>query len=172
LTISNLLIDSLLWKFRAEKKWTSQAIEQLSEEDIVWRPTDESNSIANLVAHIWGTVHSRVEIAYFKIPLTRGPKEREKEFEKVTVMSKDEALKLIQKSFDMIIHVLEEMKSNPEEGLLKQPYKNMPPLYHSALKNDSRVLEIMIQMLHHLPGHTAQIVYIAKMRKGQLKWQQ
>jgi uncharacterized damage-inducible protein DinB len=169
--ISALLIDSFLWKFRAEKKWTSQAIAQLSEEDITWAPTPESNSIANLVAHIWGTVHSRVEIAFFDVPLVRGEKERAKEFEKELKMSKANALELIAKSFDMIIQVLEEMKSNPEQGLLRQPYKNMQALYYSALKNDSTVLDIMMQMLNHLSGHTAQITYIAKMRKGQLQWQ-
>ncbi len=46
-------------------------IKQLSEEDIVWRPTNESNSIANLIAHIWGTVHQRVEIIFFDVPDSR-----------------------------------------------------------------------------------------------------
>ncbi|OPA75099.1 hypothetical protein BVG16_21035 [Paenibacillus selenitireducens] len=86
------------------------------------------------------------------------------------IMSKETSLELIKESFDIIIQVLEIMKSNPEEGLLRQPYLNLPPLTNSALNNNSRVLEIMIQMLHHLPGHTAQIIYIAKMRKGQLEW--
>jgi hypothetical protein len=167
LDITSLLIDSFLWKFRSEKKWMSQAISQLSVEDIIWTPTSESNSIANLIAHIRGTVHQRVEIVFFDVLDTR---DIEKEFDKGLLMSKEKAFSLIRESFDIIIHVLEEMKSNPEEVLLRQPYVNMPPLTNSALKNDSRVLEVMIQMLHHLPGHTAQIIYIAKMRKGQLIW--
>ncbi|MEF3302249.1 DUF1572 family protein [Paenibacillus sp. GYB003] len=155
-------------EFRAEKKWTTQAIAQLTEEDIAWAPTAESNSIANLVAHIWGTVRQRVEIVFFDVADTR---DREKEFEKGLVMSKETALELIRKSFDPIIQVLEALKSNPTEELLRQPYLHMPPLTYSALNNSSRVLEIMIQMLHHLPGRTAQMIYIAKMRNGQLEWQ-
>jgi len=45
------LIESMLVKFKSEKKWTLQAIEQLSETDIMSSPSSESNSIANLVAH-------------------------------------------------------------------------------------------------------------------------
>ncbi|CAG7633814.1 DinB family protein [Paenibacillus allorhizosphaerae] len=164
--LSGKLIESFLWKFRAEKKWTLQAIEQLSEEDILWRPTAASNSIANLVAHIWGTVHQRVEIIFFDVPDTRN---REKEFEKGLVMTKEQALDLIGKSFDIIIHVLERMKSKPDT-LLDQPYASMEPLTYSALSNQSTVLDVMMQMVNHLPFHTGQIVYIAKMRVGDLQW--
>jgi uncharacterized damage-inducible protein DinB len=141
-------------------------IQQCSEADIVWRPTAESNSIANLVAHIWGTVHQRVEILFFDVPDTR---DRDKEFDKELLMSKDEAIQLITKSFDVIIQVLEDMKSKPEV-LLSQPYINMAPLTYSSLNNQSTVLDIMMQMMNHLPFHTGQISYIAKMRIGQLKW--
>jgi len=164
--VSALLIDSFLWKFRGEKKWTLKAIEQLTDEDIVWRPAPESNSIANLAAHIWGTVHQRVEIVFFDVPDTRN---RDKEFDKGIVMSKEEALELIRKSFDILINVLEDMKSKPEL-LLHRPYVNMPPLTYSALNNQSTVLEIMMQMVSHLPFHTGQIIYIAKMRLGKINW--
>ncbi|MDF2653070.1 MAG: hypothetical protein K0Q73_8875 [Paenibacillus sp.] len=144
-----------------------KTIEQLSEDDIFWRPTSESNSIANLVAHIWGTVHQRVEIVFFDVPDTR---DREKEFEKGLQMSKEEAIHLISKSFDILLQVLEKIKSNPKI-LLSQPYLNMAPLTYSSLNNQSTVLDIMMQMMNHLPFHTGQISYIAKMRKGQLKWE-
>ncbi|WP_207953459.1 DUF1572 family protein [Paenibacillus agricola] len=76
---TSLLIDFLLKKYKSEKKQTLQVIEQLSDEDIVWAPTPESNSIANLAAHIWGTVHQRVETAFFNVPDTR---DRDKEFDR------------------------------------------------------------------------------------------
>jgi uncharacterized damage-inducible protein DinB len=143
-----------------------KTIEQLSEADIVWRPTAESNSIANLVAHIWGTVHQRVEIIFFDVPDTR---DRDKEFEIGLIMSKEEAIRLISKSFDIIIQVLVDMKLEPEV-LQSQPYLNMAPLTYSSLNNQSTVLDVMMQMMNHLPFHTGQITYIAKMRVGQLKW--
>lgn len=59
--LASELIQSMLVKFKSERKWILQTIEQLSDEDITWSPNSESNSIANLVAHIRGCVHSRIE---------------------------------------------------------------------------------------------------------------
>lgn len=55
------IIESMLVKLMSERKWTLQAIEQLSEVDLSWSPNSESNSITNLVAHIRGCVHSRID---------------------------------------------------------------------------------------------------------------
>jgi hypothetical protein len=164
---TSLLIDFLLKKYKSEKKWTLHVIEQLSEEDIVWAPTPDSNSIANLVAHIWGTVHQRIETAFFNVPDTR---DRDKEFERGLQLSKGQVLELITKSFDRIIEVLEKVKAKPEM-LLEQPYLNSPPLKNSGVDNQATVLEMFLHQFRHLPGHTGQITYIAKMRKGQLQWQ-
>jgi uncharacterized damage-inducible protein DinB len=141
-------------------------IEQLSEEDIVWSPTPESNSIANLVAHIWGTVHQCFETAYFGVPNNR---DRSNEFERGLQMSKEQALELSKKSYDRIIHVLEIMKSNPEK-LLEQPYLNFPTFTNSGVDNQATALEMLLHQFRHLPSHTGQIIYIAKMRKGKLQW--
>jgi uncharacterized damage-inducible protein DinB len=162
----SLLIDFLLKKYQAEKRWTRAVIQQLSDDDIVWAPTPERNSIANLVAHIWGTVHQRIETVFFGIPDTR---DRDKEFERGLQMSKQEASELIAKSYDHIIEVLKQVKTKPGM-LLEQPYLNLPPLTNSGVDNQATVLEILLHQFRHLPGHTGQITYIAKMRKGQLHW--
>lgn len=65
--IANEVIESMLIKFNSERKWTLQAIGQLSEEDLTWVPNSESNSITNLVAHIRGCVHSRIETIFYDI---------------------------------------------------------------------------------------------------------
>ena len=161
------LNESMLVKFRSEKKWTLQAIEQLSEEDIAWSPTPESNSIANLVAHIRGAVHSRIETILFNIPDTR---DREKEFERGLKLSKEQALKMIKEAFDIIIQYLERLNSNPEL-FLSQPFLNLPPLTYSQVNNETTALNLMIAMVREVHYHTGQIIYIAKMRKGQLVWQ-
>lgn len=163
---TSLLIEFLLMKYKSEKKWTLHVIEQLSDEDIVWAPTPESNSIANIVAHIWGTVHQRIETVFFNVPDTRN---RDKEFERGLQLSKGQALALIARSFELIIEVLEKVKVKPEM-LVDQPYLNLPPLTNSGVDNNATVLEMMLHQFRHLPGHTGQITYIAKMRKGQLHW--
>jgi len=163
---SIVLIDFLLAKFTSDKNRTLQVIEQLSEEDIGWSPTAENNSVGNLVAHIWGTVHQRIETAFFHVPDTR---DRDREFERGLQFSREKAHGLVGQSFDLILRVLERMRLRPEM-LLDQPYLDLPPLTQSGLTNQSTNLEVMLQLMRHLSGHTAQILYIAKMRKGQLRW--
>jgi uncharacterized damage-inducible protein DinB len=160
------LIESMLVKFRSEKKWTLQALEQLSEEEITSSPTTESNSIANLVAHIRGAVHSRIEIILFKIPDTR---DRDREFEKGLEMSKDEAIAKTTEAFDIIIQYLEYLQSNPEL-LMSQPFLNLPPLTYSQVNNETTALNLMIAMVREVHYHTGQIIYAAKIIKGQLVW--
>jgi len=163
---STIVIDLLLRKYQADQKWTRIVIEQLSEEDIVWSPTPESNSIANLVAHISGAVHHWFETAYFGAPYIE---DRSKEFERGLQMSKEQALELSKNSYDSIIQVLEIMKSNPEK-LLEQPYLTFPA-FDGALDNQATILEMLLHQFRHLPSHTGQIIYIAKMRKRHLVWE-
>ncbi|WP_442604147.1 DinB family protein [Paenibacillus sp. KN14-4R] len=160
------LIESMMVKFKSEKKWTLQALEQLSEEDITSSPTSESNSIANLVAHIRGAVHSRIETILLDIPDTR---DRDKEFEKGLEMSKEEAIRKTMDAFDILIQFLERLKSSPEL-LMSQPFINLPPLTYSQVNNETTALNLMIAMFREVHFHTGQIIYVAKIRKGQLVW--
>ncbi|MHB1629330.1 MAG: DUF1572 family protein [Bacilli bacterium] len=101
--VGMLLIDSMLVRFRGEKKWTLQAIDQLSEDDIVWAPTPESNSIANLLSHIRGTVRQRLETIFYNV---RDDRDRDKEFERDLQLSKEQASVFARESFDVMIDVL------------------------------------------------------------------
>lgn len=160
------LIESMLVKLKSEKKWTLQAIEQLSEDDIISSPSPESKSIANLVAHIRGAVHSRIETILLDIPDTR---DRDKEFEKGLRMSKEEAIIKTNEAFDILIQYLEHLKSTPEL-LISQPFLNLPPLTYSQVNNETTALNLIIAMFREVHFHTGQIIYAAKIRKGQLVW--
>jgi hypothetical protein len=105
------------------------------------------------VAHIWGTVHQRIETVLFNVPDVR---DRDKEFERNLKLTKEQALDLVTLSFDRILEVLEKVKANPET-LLEQPYINLPPLTNSGVDNQATVLEVILHQFRHLPGHTAQI---------------
>ncbi|SEN34012.1 DinB family protein [Paenibacillus sp. OK076] len=161
------VIQSMLVKFISERKWILQAISQLSEEDITWSPNQESNSIANLVAHIRGCVHSRIETIFYDIADSR---DRDKEFEYELKMSIEEAYNMTKESFDIIIQYLEYLSFNPNL-LLSQPFINRPPLTFSQVNNETTVLNLMIAMVREVHYHTGQIIYAAKIRKGQLVWQ-
>ena len=160
------LIDSMIPKFRSEMRGILKVIEQLDEEDIVWSPNIGSNSIANLVAHIRGCVHSRIETILDDIPDTR---DRDKEFERGLKMSKAEAYRKAKESFEIILRYLGHLKANPPL-LMSQPFLDRPPLTCSQVGNDTTVLNLMIAMVREIHYHTGQIVYIAKIRKGKIVW--
>jgi len=160
------LIDSMIPKFRSEMRGILKVIEQLNEEDITWAPNIESNSIANLVAHIRGCVHSRSEQILFNIPDTR---DRDKEFERGLGMSKAEAYQNVKESFEIILQYLDHLKANPHL-LMSQPFLNLPPLTYSQVNNETTALNLMIAMVREIHYHTGQIVYIAKIRKGKIVW--
>ena len=144
----------------ADKKWLLQTIEQLDEEDISWSPTNESNSIANLISHIRGTAHSRIEILLYKIP---DASDRNKEFERDLKISKEQDLIMAAEAFDIINKYLKYLNAHPET-LLSQPCLDMPPLTYSAVNNQTTALNLMIQMVREINYHIGQINYIAKMR--------
>lgn len=109
--IANEVIESMLVKFRSERKWTLQAIAQLSAEDIMWAPNEESNSIANLVAYIRGCVHSRIETIFLDIPDIR---DRDKEFARGLKISIEQAYMMMEEAFDILIRYLEYLSGNPQ----------------------------------------------------------
>ncbi|WP_164764316.1 DUF1572 family protein [Paenibacillus illinoisensis] len=165
--ITSEVIQSMIVKFKSERKWTLQAVAQLSEEDINWTPNPDSNSIANLISHICGCVHSRIETIFLDIVDTR---DRDKEFERGLKLSNEHAYNMTKEAFDIVIQYLEHLSSNPQL-LLFQPFINRPPLTYSQVNNETTVLNLMIAMVREIHYHTGQIIYAAKIRKGELKWQ-
>lgn len=85
-------------------------------------------------------------------------------------MSKEQSLRMTAEAFDILIQYLEHLNSNPGL-LLSQPFLNLPPLTYSQVNNETTALNLMIAMVREVHYHTGQIIYIAKMRKGQLIWQ-
>ncbi|MOA57986.1 hypothetical protein D3C78_1822820 [compost metagenome] len=76
---------------------------------------------------------------------------------------------MTKEAFDVIIQYLEYLRSNPEL-LLSQPFINRPALTYSQVNNETTVLNLMIAMVREIHYHTGQIIYAAKIRKGQLVW--
>lgn len=82
-------------------------------------------------------------------------------------MTKEQAYIMINEAFDIIIQYLEHLNEN-QELLLSLPFINRPPLTYSQVNNQTTVLNLMIAMLREIHYHTGQIIYAAKIRKGQL----
>ena len=52
-------INSLIKQFKYYKELGDKTIEQISEENLFWKPNEESNNIAIIIKHLSGNMLSR-----------------------------------------------------------------------------------------------------------------
>ena len=139
-------------RFKYYKDLADKTFEQLSPEDLFYKPNAESNSIAIIVQHINGNMLSR-----FTNFLTEdGEKEwrkRDEEFAEVQMSSTD-VLELWEKGWACLFNALESLQP---ADLTKTIYIRTEPLF---------VYDAILRQLAHYPHHVGQILYIGKMIKG------
>ena len=125
-------------------------IEELTQEQLWWRPNEQSNSVGNLVLHVRGAV------LHF---LCRGvggleyERDRPAEFATRGSISKPELLAM----FDEMTEKVSETFAVLNPSRLSEP--SSEPAYYSI------VLEDILGVAIHLATHTGQIVYVTKMLK-------
>ena len=120
----------------------------MEEEQLNWRYNDECNSIANLIVHIKGNIHQRIENGILGKPDTRN---RDAEFESDVRLTLNEAKKMILESFDLLGKTISEMST---DDLLK-PQK--------VRSKTVTVYEVLNQCNAHFSEHMGQILFISKM---------
>ena len=127
-----------------------ECVEQLSEEQLWWRPHEASNSVGNLVQHIAG---SMMHYLCWSIGGFDYERDRAAEFVERGTISKqqllamfDETIKKAAQTFDTL-NASQLMKASTE------------PAYYDF------VVEDLIGVSIHLATHTGQIVYLTKMLK-------
>lgn len=57
--VEEKFLSTAVFQFEHIKKRAEKAIDQLTEQDLHWRPNSESNSIAIIIKHLSGNMHSR-----------------------------------------------------------------------------------------------------------------
>jgi hypothetical protein len=149
--ISSLALEAL--RTRITKVLPAQirsCIEQLNEEQLWWRPNDQSNSVGNLVLHVRGAV------LHF---LCRGvgdleyKRDRPAEFATVDSIPKRQLLAI----FDEMVEKAVQTFAGLSSSRLSEP--STEPAYYSI------VFEDLFGVAIHLATHTGQIVYLTKMLK-------
>jgi uncharacterized damage-inducible protein DinB len=124
------------------------SVEKLTDEQMWWRPNEKSNSIANLILHVSGSLDHYLNFLIGGHPYKR---DREAEFAARDTMTKPQLLARLDemvargvKTFDGITEArLSGPSSDPEKYDL--------------------LVEDLISIATHLSSHTAQIMWIAKM---------
>ena len=141
-------LHSALKEFKRYKSLGDKTFSRLSDEDIHWKPNDESNSIAVIAKHMAGNMLSR----WTNFLTEDGEKEwrnRDQEFED-SFKSKAEMISYWEKGWSCLFEALADLKANDvEKEVLIRGEK------HS-------VTEAINRQLGHYAYHTGQLVILAK----------
>jgi uncharacterized damage-inducible protein DinB len=126
-------------------------LEHMPDEDIWWRPNEQSNSVGNLVLHLCGNMRQWMVKSIGGASFTR---DRDAEFSARGPVPKTELMASIEAAVRETIAVLEAL---PENRLLDQ---YMIQTYRSS------GLQAIYHVVEHFSYHLGQILYIYKLRTG------
>ena len=152
-------MEHLFLGFSAEKlkqleSRIQECLQRLSEEEVWWRGSDESNAVGNLVLHLCGNVRQWILSGVSGEPDTR---QRDMEFATVTGTSREELSQLLSDTVQKAVKVIgavppEKLRSSDRFGV--QGY-------------ETSVLEAIYHVVEHFSMHTGQIVYVTKLLRKQ-----
>jgi hypothetical protein len=153
--INENYLKSMNRQFLYYKSLGEKAIAQVEDEKkLFWQYNEDSNSIATIVKHLSGNMISR----WTDFFTTDGEKEwrnRDSEFEN-DLKTRAEVMDIWNKGWDRLFKTLnEEIKPEDLERII-------------YIRNEGHtVMEAINRQLAHYPYHVGQIVFIAKMIKGE-----
>lgn len=127
------------------------AVETLTDEQVWWRPNEESNSVGNIVLHLTGSLNHFLNRNIGGIEYAR---DRAAEFAERRTIPKAELMAMFD---DMVARAERTFEALTPERL-GEP--SPEPKMHSI------VLEDLLGILSHISAHAAQVVWIAKMLHG------
>lgn len=145
-------LESSIKLFRYYKGLGEKAIAQLNDEQVMHKPNDASNSIALIVHHLSGNMISR----FTDFLTSDGEKpwrDREKEFNEAY---QDKAAMMVawNSGWDCVFKTLEALKPEDVSRII-------------YIRNEGQtVLEAIQRQLAHYASHIGQIIYQAKILKG------
>lgn len=126
------------------------AVEELSEDELWWRPNEKSNSVGNLVLHLSGSVRHY---------LARGlgghsyERDRPAEFSERGPVAKQEVVAIFDETIRLSKQTLDSFDTARFGEASEEP-SYTPTLFH-----------LLLNVSVHMATHAGQIVYIAKMLK-------
>ena len=122
----------------------------LNDEQLWWRPNDESNSVGNLVLHVSGSTRHYLSRSIGHLNYER---DRPAEFSERGPVPKDQLLAIFDETIDQAVSVLDSFETSRFTDPTEEPN------YYGT------VFEQMLGIAIHLATHTGQIVYATKLLK-------
>lgn len=134
-------------KFQEIKRRILLAMDQLSEEQLNWKPNEQSHSIANLVLHIEGNIKERIAKGILNQNIVR---DREAEFSAVFI-PKAELTTRVEENFSFLTDIVSKLTDRELEQT-------------QLVRNKERTnIDMLHQCAAHYSEHMGQIFYIAKL---------
>lgn len=127
------------------------AAQQLSDEDLWWRPNEGSNSVGNLLLHLAGNIEQWIVGGIGSISITR---DREAEFARRAPMDRGTVLA----RFEGVVRAADAVLAGLDPTALTAP--------RAIQGRDTTVLAATYHVVEHFAMHAGQILYIAKLRTG------
>ncbi len=128
-----------------------EAVSQLGDDDVNWRPNEESNSIANLALHMAGNMDQRYLAGIGGMAVER---DRDAEFNSRRSHTRGEVVDTLNRVFSDVDRIL--------AGLTPADL-DRPQQLHTG---PATVLDALFLVATHISEHVGQILYIAKLRLG------
>jgi Protein of unknown function (DUF1572). len=128
-----------------------QAVFELTDEQIWWRPNEGSNSIGNLILHLAGNVRQWIVAGVGRQPNERN---RQQEFDERTKIPKHELLARLK----TVLAEADNVLANMQEAELDESRRIMD--------SDTTVMKAIYHVVEHFSMHTGQIQWIAKSQLG------
>ncbi len=127
-----------------------KCLDLLTEEEIWYKPNENSNSVGNIILHLCGNVRQWLGAGLGKLPKVR---QRDEEFSTKGGFNKKEILEKLEK--------LQEMS----EGVLsKVTYEDLLAVHEVQVYQETG-LSILVHVTEHFSYHVGQITYFVKAKK-------
>jgi uncharacterized damage-inducible protein DinB len=130
-----------------------RAVERLTDADVWWRPSVESNSAGNLLLHLAGNVRQWIVSG---VGGARDERRRQEEFDAREGAGRDELIEHLRRAVQDADAVLARLSASQ---LLERRH---------IQGFDGTVLYAIYHVVEHFAMHTGQILFIAKERAGDL----
>ena len=125
-----------------------RCLERLTDDQIWWRPNEESNSIGNLILHLCGNARQWIVSGVGSQPSDR---DRDAEFERRDPIARDELLTLLRSTLTDVEQTLRTL----------DPSTVLEP--RTIQGHDVDILEAIFHLTEHFSMHTGQIIMLTKM---------
>ncbi len=150
-TLEEGFLKDSIKRFKYYKELGDKTFEQLKDEDFLYQPNAESNSIAIIIQHMYGNMLSR----WTNFLTEDGEKDwrkRDAEFEAMS-MTREDLLSFWNQGWNCLLNTLESLQ--PDDLMKTITIRTEPLLVYDAI----------LRQLAHYPYHVGQIVYLGRMIK-------